>query len=240
MRHSWYTRLGAALGRHSTGIRTAGVAAVGASVVTLALTLALVGSARADTTPVTYYACVTLATGTIQMTTETGTCKKGLTKISWNQVGPQGPAGLQGPTGSQGPTGPTGPQGPTGPAGNGGFAANLAGADLTNVDWRYRDLTRIDLSGATLTGARLAGAILISANLENAQLASTNLSGANLTSARLVNAFLGSTFLVNADLTNADLTNALVLGVTWGNTTCPDGTNSNNDGGTCAGHGLGL
>jgi hypothetical protein len=27
-----------------------------------------------------------------------------------------------------------------------------------------------------------------------------------------------------------------VTGVTWSNTTCPDGTNSNNDGGTCTGH----
>jgi hypothetical protein len=28
-----------------------------------------------------------------------------------------------------------------------------------------------------------------------------------------------------------------VIGVIWNNTTCPDGTNSNNNGNTCVGHG---
>jgi hypothetical protein len=27
-----------------------------------------------------------------------------------------------------------------------------------------------------------------------------------------------------------------LMAVAWANTTCPDGTNSNNDGGTCVGH----
>ena len=73
------------------------------------------------------------------------TCPPGLTQITFNQTGPQGPAGATGPTGSagaqgtagapgatgqtgpqgpqgttgaQGPTGATGPQGPAGPAGS--------------------------------------------------------------------------------------------------------------------------
>jgi type VI secretion system Hcp family effector len=75
-------------------------------------------------------------------------CRKGERAISWNRVGPRGPAGAPGPagakgdtgatgpagapgaagpqgakgdtgaTGSQGPAGPTGPQGPQGPAGS--------------------------------------------------------------------------------------------------------------------------
>ena len=32
------------------------------------------------------------------------------------------------------------------------------------------------------------------------------------------------------------LTGANLPGVTWSSTTCPDGTNSNNDSGTCSGH----
>jgi len=34
----------------------------------------------------------------------------------------------------------------------------------------------------------------------------------------------------------AALTGANVNGVTWSATTCPDGTNSDADGGSCAGH----
>ena len=181
--------------------------------VSLALAAAGVGSlvfafaitAHADPTPVTYYACVNLSTGSIQMTTATGTCKKGSTLISWNQVGPQGPAGAQGPTE---------------PAGKGGFIASLRGADLNNLDLRYHDLAGVDLSGVDLSGAILLGA---------------DLSGANLTNANLIGANLQS-----ADLTNANLTGANVLGVLWGSTTCPDGTNSDSNSGTCLGHGGGL
>ena len=36
------------------------------------------------------------------------TCPSGMTPISWNVTGPQGPAGPQGPTGPQGPQGPAG------------------------------------------------------------------------------------------------------------------------------------
>ena len=53
-----------------------------------------------------------------------------------------------------------------------------------------------------------------------------NLTGANLKGANLT----------GANLTRATLTGANLSGVTWSNTTCPDGTNSNNNGGTCLGH----
>ncbi|MDQ1511093.1 MAG: hypothetical protein QOG50_2937, partial [Actinomycetota bacterium] len=48
--------------------------------------------------------------------------------------------------------------------------------------------------------------------------------------------------LTDANLTDANLTNAInmvtaiVTGVPWSNTTCPDGTNSNSHGNTSAGH----
>ena len=44
-------------------------------------------------------------------------CPKGYTTISWNKVGPQGPAGANGSTGPQGPAGANGATGPQGPAG---------------------------------------------------------------------------------------------------------------------------
>src|SRR5262245_2042273 len=98
--------------------------------VSLALAATCVGSlvfvftAHADPPPVTYYACVNANTGSLKMTTATGTCRSNEQLISWNQVGPQGPVGATGATGQ------TGAQGPAGPAGKGGFVANLQGANL--------------------------------------------------------------------------------------------------------------
>jgi hypothetical protein len=69
-----------------------------------------------------------------------------------------------------------------------------------------------------------------------AALAGCNLSGLNLTGANLTGANLNSANLTGADLSGATVTGANFNKVTWSNTTCPDGTNSNADGGTCTGH----
>ena len=76
------------------------------------------------------------------------------------------------------------------------------------VDWAYMDLSGADLSYAYLTDA--------------------NLYMADLTGADLSYAYLGGADLIGADLTGADLTS-----VNWVGTTCPDGTNSNDNGNTC-------
>ncbi|WP_280875148.1 pentapeptide repeat-containing protein [Streptomyces pseudovenezuelae] len=70
-----------------------------------------------------------------------------------------------------------------------------------------------------------------SADLENAKLV-----GVDLRDAELNGANLDHTDLTNALLTGADLTDASLTDVTWKNTTCPDGVNSNKAGNTCAGH----
>jgi uncharacterized protein YjbI with pentapeptide repeats len=64
-------------------------------------------------------------------------------------------------------------------------------------------------------------------------LETTNLTGADLVGADLAGAFLGF-----ANLSGAALYGANVTGVAWIATTCPDGTNSDSDGGTCIGHGI--
>ena len=83
------------------------------------------------------------------------------------------------------------------------------------------NLKNANLSGCYLPGANLSGATATNANMAGAYLAGANLSSANLSQANLRGALL----------THADLT-----GATWNRTTCPDGTDSNNDGGTCLGH----
>jgi len=100
--------------------------------------------------------------------------------------------------------------------------AILAGADLSSgTDLSNANLDRADLSGASLAFANLSFANLSRANLNQADLTGANLTGANLNHADLTDANL-----TGANLTGANLTNAKLDGVTWNNTTCPDGTNS--------------
>jgi uncharacterized protein YjbI with pentapeptide repeats len=97
-----------------------------------------------------------------------------------------------------------------------------------------------DLKDINLSGAYLAGADLADANIANANLSGANLTGANLTDANFKNANLTGANLTDADLTRTNfkgtvgMGSATLTGATWGSTTCPDNTNSNNDGGTCA------
>jgi Bacterial Ig domain/Pentapeptide repeats (8 copies) len=91
------------------------------------------------------------------------------------------------------------------------LAQNLANADASNANFRGADLNGARLTGANLKQVNLAGALLRVANLTDA-----NLSGATL---------LG-----------ADMFRAILSGVVWSQTTCPDGTISNADGGTCIDH----
>ena len=94
---------------------------------------------------------------------------------------------------------------------------------------------------ATLAGCNLKGANLAGAYLKDRDLSDANLTGANLTNANLAAANLTDTNLKEANLTNANLAGANVNGanvkdVIWSNTICPDGTNSDANGGTCVQH----
>ena len=113
------------------------------------------------------------------------------------------------------------------------YAVSLDGANLDSAvlsfavaDYahlNYADLGAADLKGAFLRHAQLQNAILYNANLSDAFLSHANLDGAGLVNANLT----------NADLYGASLRGATLVGAIWNNTRCPDGTNSNGDGGTC-------
>ena len=125
---------------------------------------------------------------------------------------------------------------------------NLQGLDLAGASLPGADLNGSNLQGASLQGADLAGAILRGANgqsanftdvnLAGADLSGSNLNSANFTGANLADADFNGANLQNANFTDANLTGAITTGAnlqgaTWSNTTCPDGTNSDSDGGTC-------
>jgi len=178
--------------------------------------------------------------------------------------GPAGPQGPEGPAGPQGPAGPAGPQGLPGPAGealsqtlaeqrcpDGQYMIGLDaegsiicaggdpcgddfGADCANDQLQAPDSLA---PGAQLQNCTaLRGVDHYNADLRDANLCRSDLSDTNLTYGDLTGANLSEANLTGAILCGADLTDANVTGVLWGNTTCPDCTNSDDNGGSCEGH----
>ena len=78
---------------------------IGVCVTVIAVVAGAAIPALAGGKSVTFYACVTSKTGAIKIVSKSARCHAGQHKISWNNVGPQGPAGKQG---LQGPAGPPG------------------------------------------------------------------------------------------------------------------------------------
>jgi uncharacterized protein YjbI with pentapeptide repeats len=118
---------------------------------------------------------------------------------------------------------------------------NLSDASIDGQNLKGQNLAGAEASGASVRGTNLQGAFLpnidlANANVQGSNLRGTDLAGANLSGARLQGANLRNADLTGANLAGATLSGANVHGATWSNTTCPDGTNSNDDGGTCEGH----
>jgi uncharacterized protein YjbI with pentapeptide repeats len=141
--------------------------------------------------------------------------------------------------------------------------ANLSGADMAHVGsgavtgtpaslppgWGVADGYLVgpdaalswgtDLSGATFPASSLAGASLQGADVSGADLSAvTSMENTDLSYSHFAGADLTGQDLTGANLTGADFTGATLSGVTWSNTTCPDGSNSDTDGGTCIGFGI--
>jgi hypothetical protein len=94
------------------------------------------------------------------------------------------------------------------------LSASLAALGVTAFAWAANPPDRP--ATADLRNVRLVNAFLRDADLRNANLDHADLTG--------------------ADLAGADLTGASIVDTIWRDTTCPDGSNSDDVGGTCAGH----
>lgn len=97
-------------------------------------------------------------------------------------------------------------------------------------------------STVTATNANFTGAILTNAELGWSFFTGANFSKVKATHANFFDATLGGVNFTGADLTGASLgesnqqPTSKLANIIWSNTTCPDGTNSNNNGNTCIGH----
>jgi uncharacterized protein YjbI with pentapeptide repeats len=120
-------------------------------------------------------------------------------------------------------------------------AANLTSADLILTNLTSADLDDVAASFANLGGANLTDASFVEATLIYASIRGDTLNSTNFNDADLAAANLNEIYPTNADFTNANLGDASVDssaddGIIWSNTTCPDETNSDDDGGTCVNH----
>lgn len=113
---------------------------------------------------------------------------------------------------------------------------NYSDATLTNAALTGASMSRAIFDGANLGGAILYGSVLQDASFARADLTGADLQGAYMWGANLANANLTGADLRGANLPNADLTGAILDGVLWSDTDCPDGSNSDANGGTCEGH----
>jgi uncharacterized protein YjbI with pentapeptide repeats len=124
-------------------------------------------------------------------------------------------------------------------------SANLQRANLSTARLVYATLSNSNLTRAILSGANMYAAIVNGANLSFADLTGANLSGATFNGSTMTGADLSGANMANGKFTGVNFTDAILTGAnaegnvinyngaTWSNTTCPDGTNSDNNGGTC-------
>jgi len=204
------------------------------------------------------HGCQNAVTGQLRLIGPDEECRNKETAVDWNKEGIRGDPGADGADGAAGADGA-----PCLVADNGDDTFTMTCADSL-VTWSgvpapvdcsliepFADLAGCDLSGLELIGVDLTGANLTGANLSGTDLDDTNLSGATLTLANLVNADVQDADLTGANLFAADLTSATLEGsdltganlfaaelfnVFWGDTICPDGTNTDFNGdGNCDG-----
>jgi hypothetical protein len=115
-----------------------------------------------------------------------------------------------------------------------GSGPDLLAANLSRAELPGDFLVGASLEGANLDRADLEGAFFDAVSLEGANLNDTDLAGAFLNGAALEGANLHGADLTGADLAGANVTGANLSGVVWSGATCPDGSESDSDGGTCA------
>jgi uncharacterized protein YjbI with pentapeptide repeats len=174
---------------------------------------------HADTLTTTVNACVD-ANGALRIAKKNDTCKKNETTIeltTGNNSGNNGYFGL-----------------PFIASGTdlSSVASKFAGEDFSNAIMRNDFFNNVSVQGVIFRNAYLSTSGFDGSDLSNADFSNADLSLVSFNQTNLTNANFTNTNLDQA----TNMETATVTGVIWNNTTCPDGTNSNNDSNTCADH----
>lgn len=176
------------------------------------------------------YSCVQKVGGNMRIVTAGEPCKSNEYSMSWNKEGPQGPSGSS--SSSSGLP----------------FTCNSCVLYPVADKLKGKDLSYAQISRSEFQGSDLTGVIFKGANITNTDFSNANLTGADFSNAGNYSGWsLNNVDFSNANLTGANFTNTNLRGVRnmstanvtdaiWNNTSCPDGTNSNDNGNTCVGH----
>lgn len=193
--------------------------------------------------------------GSVRIVSSQSDCRNGETYLTWNVQGPPGPTG---------PTGASGPPGSSGNGAIvcdycevSDVLHRIGQSNLTNYNFDNAILNLTYFLNTDISGSSFKYAILYSspigytnasdADFSNARLSgtmdiyNTNFTRAKFINTRMISSNVGFNNFTDADFTGADLSYSSFAGndftgAIWSNTTCPDGTNSNNHGNTCIGH----
>ncbi|CAN5646607.1 hypothetical protein BH23CHL2_BH23CHL2_03700 [soil metagenome] len=117
--------------------------------------------------------------------------------------------------------------------------ADFSNSDLGQPNFSEADLTRALFDDADLGQPIFRNAALTDASFRGADVAQAEFEGTILVGVDFSGAFFTQPEFVNADLTGANMADGTFVNATFSNTTCPDGTNSDESGGTCLG-GIGI
>ena len=107
------------------------------------------------------------------------------------------------------------------------YFATVTDANLTGANFTETWMNSIDFERSNLQDAIFAGSVIRSVDLKDTDLRGADLSFTRLHSSRMHNADLRGANLLGAEL----LSENTLTGVIWGDTTCSDGSNSDDDDG---------
>lgn len=208
------------------------------------------------------YGCVNNTNGNLRVVTSTDPCKQQEKSIKWSIQGPPGP---RGPAGSIGGLNQYfGLPFICNHCLLSNFASRFAGKDFSYAQIIASDFSNSDLTGVVFKHAFLSLDSFTDSNLTDADLSDIQVlpsgslpennvfNGANVTGANFSNSVLHEAQFKNANLQNANFSNTTLTrvkftgaqnmgsanfsGAAFDEVTCPDGTNSDNNGSSCDGH----
>ena len=116
------------------------------------------------------------------------------------------------------------------------FSENFAYRYFQNANFSQSDIGDTQLDGADFTNANFTNTVVSRCSAIGVNFTNVNFTGSGLSTSNFQNANFTNANLTNASLQDSNMDGTIRTGVIWSNTTCPDGTNSDDNGGTCEGH----